>query len=88
MKKGATTSDSKYKSLNGRWFSQKGKKIGSENGTGDLDDVLYIERDSLIQLKCTRGKSISLESYRVLVFFCEKIQQVVPPFGREVCVGK
>ena len=32
-------------------------------------DTLYIKQDSLIQMHCKRGKSVSVENYRVLAFF-------------------
>jgi hypothetical protein len=71
--KGALTSSSKYNSRNGRWFSQKASSGGCDadgvTGEGGADGELYIMRDSLIQLKCKRGKSESVESYRVLAFF-------------------
>ena len=71
--KGAVTTASKYNSLNGRWFSQKVKKDDAGSGNGDNstndDGGVYIQRDSLIQLKCKRGKSESVENYRVLAFF-------------------
>ena len=41
----------------------------SKSDDVDNDDSLHIERDSLITLKCKRGKSESVESYRVLAFF-------------------
>ena len=67
MEKGALTTASKYNSRNGRWFSQKPKKDSLVEDSGDAD--LYIERDSLIQVACKRGKSEVVENYRVLAFF-------------------
>ena len=56
---------SKFKSLKGRWFSQKG---GNGIVEGDKDGDWYIQRDSLIKVRCKRGEIISVENYRVLGF--------------------
>ena len=72
LESGAITLASKHNSRNGCWFSQKSKtKDNSEGGDGDGDDegAILIQRDSLIQLSCKRGKSVSVENYRVLAFF-------------------
>ena len=74
LEKGALTSDSKYNSRNGRWFSQKASGASNANSkegdkAQDLDKDLWIQRDSLVQSKCKRGKTESIEYYRVLGFF-------------------
>jgi hypothetical protein len=64
--KGAATTASKFKSLKGRWFSQKGVH---EFIDGDKDGERYIQRDSPIKVHCKRGEIISVENYMVLAFF-------------------
>jgi hypothetical protein len=66
LEKGAATTASKFKSLKGRWFSQKGDH---EIVDGDKDGERYIQRDSLIKVHCKCGEIISIENYRVLDFF-------------------
>lgn len=72
MEKGSVRTDHKVKSIRDRWFSQKHRSDNntSESKEGRIEDGVYIKRDSLIQLKCKRGKSHeSIEYYRVLGFF-------------------
>ena len=71
LEKGAVSTSSKYNSRNGRWFSQKSKKDCSigEVESDEVLDKLYIQWDSLIHVNCKRGKSVSVEKYRVLAFF-------------------
>jgi len=63
---------SKHNSRNGRWFSQKSTTTDSSEGGdgdgGDNGDIL-IKWESLIQLTCKCGESVSIENYRVLAFF-------------------
>ena len=59
LEKGSVTLDAKHNSRNGRWFSQKAAAVHSgtsEVGGGD-NAGLYIMRDSLVHIKCKRGKS-------------------------------
>ena len=72
IEKGSLLPDGKFKSLNGRWFGTKKKrgKSGDGNEATEGSDDKYIERDSLIKMKCERGKSsVSIEYYRVLAIF-------------------
>ena len=69
IEKGAVSSAAHFKSRNGRWFSQK----KSEGETANVDEEskapICIQRDSLIQVECKRGRMTSLENYRVLGLF-------------------
>lgn len=73
LEKGAVSTESKYNSRNGRWFNLKQKKNDSSSegveGPSNGESDLYIERDSLIQLNCKRGRNVCVENYRVLAFF-------------------
>jgi hypothetical protein len=69
IEKGSVLLASKHNSRNGRWFNQKVKTVVCDDGVDSTNDGLYIQQDSLIQLKCKRGKSESVENYRVLGFF-------------------
>ena len=56
---------------NGRWFSQKGSAQASTEGDGSdaSGGQVYIQRDSLVNLKVKCGRTESVEPYRVLGFF-------------------
>ena len=71
LEKGALSSSASFQSRNDRWFSQKKKKMVSVGDKGSDDAVAenYIQRDSLVQIYCKHGKSISVGNYRVLAFF-------------------
>ena len=73
IEKGSSKSDAKSKSLKQRWFTAKGKKgVGQHNSKNDIDPIgeVWIERDSLITMKCKRGKgNETIEYYRVLAVF-------------------
>jgi hypothetical protein len=66
LEKGALTSDGHFNSRNGRWFGKKKKATSVSVGE---EAELFIRRNSLIQLNCMRGKSESVEHYRVLALF-------------------
>jgi len=63
--KGAVTTASKFNSRNGRWFSQKKKKDSRDVSLDQVcedkacDDVLYIQRNSLIRLNCKHENKTS-----------------------------
>ena len=70
---------SKFKSRNERWFNQrKTKTINDKEGNIICKDSLYIQRDSLIQIRCKQGKSESIENYRVLAFFTKTYNKWYP----------
>ncbi len=59
--------DLKYRSLSARWFGSKTNKGGKGDNADAVDDnTKYIQRDSLITLSVTRGKTTTLEHYCVL----------------------
>jgi len=69
LEKGAMSSAAHFKSRNGRWFSQK-KTSGDTAAVDEASEALItIQRDSLIQVKCKRGRAESVENYRVLALF-------------------
>ncbi len=62
--------DLKYKSLSAHWFGSKTNKGGKDDNADAVDDnTTYIQHDSLITLSVTRGKTTTLEHYRVLAIF-------------------
>ena len=72
VEKGAVSTASKFNSRNGRWFSQKKRSavVGANaEGSRDVDDDICIQPNSLVQVKCNRGKSVSVKYYRVLSLF-------------------
>ncbi|KAL9188604.1 hypothetical protein ACHAXT_006982 [Thalassiosira profunda] len=71
IEKGSLLPDGKYTSLNARWFGCKKKKATTEEPSDDdeANGGLYIERDCIVTMKCKRGKSESVASYRVLAIF-------------------
>jgi hypothetical protein len=72
VEKGAASTASKFNSRNGRWFSQKKRSVvvgANAEGSRDVDDDICIQPNSLVQVKCNRGKSVSVEYYRVLSLF-------------------
>ena len=64
-------SAAKFKSRNKRWFAVNNKKNVFDVYDKTVSDTnLYIQRDSLIELPCNRGKAqASIEKYRVLAIF-------------------
>jgi hypothetical protein len=70
IEKGSLTMDLKYKSLSACWLGSKTNK-GSKDDNADAadDNTKYIQRDSLITLSVTRGKTTTLEHYHVLAIF-------------------
>ncbi len=82
LEKGAATTASKFKSLKGRWFSQKGDH---ETVDSDKDGERYIQCDSLIKVHCKCGEIISVENYRVLgVFTKHQNKWFVSTEGRSI----
>jgi hypothetical protein len=72
--RGSISLDGKAKSLQQRWFGMKKSMTVSSDGNdeGGIDScecVRYLERNSLISLKCKRGRFESIEMYRVLGLF-------------------
>ena len=66
--KGSIVPDGKYKSLNARWFGCQ-KKLKDSKGHSVEDSGIYIRRDTLIKMKCKRGRSETIEYYRVFAIF-------------------
>ena len=64
---GSVLPDGKYTSLQARWFWGKNKSI--DNNTVSEDATTFIERNSVVSLKCKRGKIVTVEKYRVLCIF-------------------
>ena len=71
LEKGTVSSAAKFKSRDQRWFTVNNKKNVFDVDNKTLSDTnIYIQRDSLIKLPCTRGKpQASIEKYRVLAIF-------------------
>ncbi len=61
--------DLKYKSLSACYFGSKTNKGGKDDNADAVDDNKYIQCDSVIMLSVTRGKTTTLEHYRVLAIF-------------------
>ncbi len=62
--------DLKYKSLSAHWFGSKINKGGKDDNADAVDDnTKYIQRESLITLSVTRGKTTTLKHYHVLAIF-------------------
>eukprot|EP00957_Ditylum_brightwellii_P138429 10551205-Ditylum_brightwellii.AAC.1 len=68
LDKGATTSVTNFMPMNERWFNKKQKKP-LKGGPKDVNNGLYIQCDSLIQVKCKCGRFETVEFYRVLALF-------------------
>lgn len=68
LEKGSMSMDGRFKSLPGRWFNAKNPSLKSSDYI-DGDGVQFIQRDSLITVKAKRGKTESIEYYRVLGIF-------------------
>jgi len=71
VEKGSLLPDGKFTSLNARWFgAKKKKKNDSQNDSASTDaSGTYIERNSIVTMKCKQGRTESVESYRVLAIF-------------------
>ena len=69
LEKGAVSLAAHFKSRNGRWFSQKKTAGDLANVDEESDAPICIQRDSLIQVECKRGRAVSVENYRVLALF-------------------
>ena len=74
--KGATTKDSKFMSLNQRWFSKAEKKDLKEDKNDGIDEEKkdnFVERNRLVQMTCIQGRGRNrretIEMYRVLAIF-------------------
>ena len=67
IEQGSVLPDGKYTSLQARWFH--GKKKSMDNSTVSEDATTFIERNSVVSLKCKRGKIVTVEKYRVLCIF-------------------
>jgi hypothetical protein len=64
---GSVLPDGKYTSLQARWFRGKIKSI--DNNTVSEDATTFIERNSVVSMKCKRGNIVTVEKYRVLCIF-------------------
>lgn len=72
IEKGSLQPEGKFQSIVGRWFKCKPKtRVGSGNAETEIreGDSQYINRDSLVSMKCKRGKNVSIQLYRVLAIF-------------------
>ena len=71
LRRGTLSSSASFQSGNGRWFSQRKKKdiYAGDEGCDDAAVENFIQRDSIVQINCKHGKSISVENYRALAFF-------------------
>ena len=71
IEKGALVPDGKYTSLVARWFNTKKKKkaSGEEAASIEANEGVYIERNSVVKMKCKQGSTTTVESYRVLAIF-------------------
>lgn len=69
IEKGSITKDYKVKSLEQRWFSAKGKAAKKSDTDAKIEDGIYIERDTLVQMNCKPRKHESMEYYWVLAIF-------------------
>jgi hypothetical protein len=69
IEKGSVSSEGKFKSLHGRWFNAK--KSTTLKGADEKIPCTgqFIQRNSLITLNAKRGKTVSVEYYRVLGIF-------------------
>ena len=68
MDKGATSSETNYKSKNGRWFNKNQTKPYNEEVTDGIED-LYNNSNSLMYVRCKRGSAETVECYQVLALF-------------------
>ena len=85
--KGSSGFDTKTKSFQQRWFRMKAEKSLEKTDSTDHearavgeDGEVFIERDSLITLTCKRGKTSSVESYRVLALFTKHYKKWYPSY--------
>jgi len=77
--KGSSFFDYKCKSFQQRWFKKtESKKISEEEMDVDEEDGVFVERESLVVLRCQRGKSVSKENYRVLGSFSKHYKKWYP----------
>ena len=56
---GSVLPDGKYTSLQARWFRGKNKSI--DNNTVSEDATTFIERNSVVSMKCKQGKIVTVE---------------------------
>jgi hypothetical protein len=68
LEKGLLHFDTNRKSFQQRWMSIKKRPLKDDPGSSE-DDGVFIERDSLISLHCTRGDSVTVEYYMILYPF-------------------
>ena len=70
IEKGSLLPDGKYTSLIARWFNTKKKRtFGNEAASSEVSGRVYIERNSVVKMKCKQGRTTTVESYRVLAIF-------------------
>lgn len=69
LEKGSMSVEGRFKSLPGRWFNAKNHPSRNDGNTSMMVDGRFIQRDSLITVKAKRGKTESIEYYRVLGIF-------------------
>jgi hypothetical protein len=77
LEKGSLLFDTKQKSFQQRWMGSKVRRnpmkpVGDvDQGGKEVEDEIFIERDTLIQLYCNRGGAVTVENYRVLCPFAK-----------------
>ena len=77
--KGSSFFDYKCKSFQQRWFTKtESKKNSEEEMDVDGEDEVFVQRESLVVLRCQRGKSVSKENYRVLGSFSKHYKKWYP----------
>ena len=73
LEKGSMSMSSKVQSISDRWFSQNSRtepsKVDWDKALIEEQNGLFIQRTSLIQLKCKRGGLQLIKYYCILVFF-------------------
>lgn len=68
IEQGSVSMAGGFKSLQARWFGQK-KRKGNKKDEMDVEEVVWIERDTLIKMKYKRGQQESEHYYRVFGIF-------------------
>jgi hypothetical protein len=76
--KGSTIFDYKCKSFQQRWFEVSNKNREQEMEVDGEGEDIFVQCESLVVLRCQRGKSISYENYRVLASFSKHYKKWYP----------
>ena len=72
IERGSVLPDGKYNSLNGRWFGCKTRATKQATSTEVAPEGTvqqYIGRDTLVKVKCKRGRVVTVEWFCVLCLF-------------------